>query len=168
MKFGEKIKWQMLRISYSQLWATHSYTWISLNQNKALYRFPLTKFQTGRDTDRPQRPLSLSCEEQPEAFQNLQDNLIQEPGPLLSALFASPIDHHVLLQRSPLLLWKPHEIMQTQTWVQSYNSWHLRTHLLTWRGGRRRFGNNLSAATSAAACTWKPEGPFIITCKGWR
>lgn len=51
----------------SLLWAKCKYIRVFFSQNKALHRFPLTKFQAGVETDRPQRPPSLPCWEQPEA-----------------------------------------------------------------------------------------------------
>lgn len=51
----------------SQLGGTCKYVRVSFSQNKPLQRFPLTKLQTGRERERPQRPPSLSCGKQPEA-----------------------------------------------------------------------------------------------------
>lgn len=59
----------------SQLGANCKDLGVSLSQNKALHRFPLTKFWSGRETDRPQRPPRLSCGEQPEAPAHFRTNM---------------------------------------------------------------------------------------------
>lgn len=127
--------------------------------SNALYRFPPNKFQVGRGT-RPQRQPPLSCGEQPEQSQS-----DTKTSPVCSTC-SSPWSH-VLLQNSLPSLWKPHETpLQMQTCVQRCNTWHLHTHLLTWRGGRRYLGNNPDAISLAEA--WNSGKSFIITYKGWR